>query len=344
MKIHNFALIFIIFFLAAVIRTDITIGKLKSIENEREELTASLDSAAMDAANFLAQTGTYGTNSINKDEVIATFLTSLYSSLGIISDQAAQTELEMYMPVMLLCDSDGYYVYYYDEYKGNDGYTYTARRWSEKMPYFYKDNDFIYRFTLMDTLDLYDRNDLLLTSEDVLTINYHEIQKGDEYKEFRSKNKNSILLNDEAYNLVKKGAIISQLEKTLACFTSMHNEIARKNGITYNFSFPSGDEKEWGNYMDDVNLLVVFQGYPYGAGRNYTYNKIASAGANLIRKPIYYIEKKSWYYLAHRAGCPKLTESTSVLEETFDSLEECAKYGAYCCDCIDHGARVPDIK
>ena len=44
--------------------------------------------------------------------------------------------------------------------------------------------------------------------------------------------------------------------------------------------------------MDDVNLHVVFQGYPYGSDGNYTYNKIASAGAGIIRKPSYYVEEK----------------------------------------------------
>ena len=344
MKVHHFALLFLVFFLAAVIRTDIAIGKLKSIENEREELTASLDSATVDAVSSLAKFGTYGTNSINKDVVVDTFLTSLYSSLGIISDREKQKEFEMYIPVILLCDSDGYYAYYNEEYKGADGYTYTGRKWSEKMPYYYKDNDFIYRFNLTDTVGLYDINGLLPTAEKLLTINYHELQKEDIYKDFRGKHKDCILLNDEVFALARKGAIVSQLEKVLSYYTSKYNEIARKNGITYNFSFPSGDEKEWADYMDDVNLLVVFQGYPYGAGRNYTFNKIAAAGANLIRKPIYYIEKKSWFYLAHKAGCPKLAASTTVLDESFDNLEECAKYGAYCCECIDHAARVPDIK
>lgn len=120
--------------------------------------------------------------------------------------------------------------------------------------------------------------------------------------------------------------------------------IASHNGITYTFSFPAGNSEEWASYMDDLNLMVVFQGYPYGPNHDYTYNKVVSVGANIARAPVYYIEQKSWYYLAHIKGCVKIAESSTLLEETFDSIEDCAKIGAYCCECIEHGARVPVIR
>lgn len=345
MKIYHFVLLFFLFFIVAVLKLDIDTGKLKSIENEKTELNISLDTATTDTIHYLAKTGAYGTNSINKREVVNTFLISLYTSLGIISDTAAQEEMEMYIPVILLCDTDGYYVYYYDEYNAADGYTYTKRKWSEKMPYYYKDSDFIYRFTLTDMVYLYDVNHLLSSDSETLELDYHEIQKESDYETFRNKHSDCILLHDEAYEIAKKGAITRQLEDVIAYYTSRHNKIAQKNGITYTFSFPSGDKGKWANYMDDVNLLVVFQGYPYGADRNYSYNKIACAGANVMKKGLYFVEKKGWYYLAHKEGCPKLQESTTVLEETFESLEECAKIGAYCCDeCIEYGARAPNLK
>jgi hypothetical protein len=144
MKVYHYALLFLIFFLAVIIKTDISMGKLKSIENERTELTDKLNTATSDAVEYLASSGVYGGNSINKDELLTTFLTSLYSSMGIVSDASAQTEIEMYIPVILLCDYDGYYVYYYDKYIAEDGYTYSQRKWSEKMPYYYEDSYFIY--------------------------------------------------------------------------------------------------------------------------------------------------------------------------------------------------------
>lgn len=341
MKVFHYALLFLIFFLAVIIKTDISIGKLKAIENERTELTRKLTAATSDAVGYLATSGVYGANSIKRDELIDRFFTSLYASMGIISDANAQAELEMYIPVILLCDYDGYYLYYYDTFTAEDGSTYSKRTWSEKMPYYYKDDYFIYRFTLSDMIYLYDINNLLVLPEEVIEADCHEFQKDDRYELFKLQHAEHFLFDDEKFKLTKKEAIINQLEKVLSHYTSRHNAIARQNGISYSFSFPSGFEDEWAGYMDDLNMLVVFQGYPYGVDRDYTFNKIASAGGNIIKKPLYFVEKKGWYYLAHIKGCPELEDSTTLLEETFDSIEACARIGAYSDDCIEYGARLP---
>lgn len=348
MKIYHFVLLFIIFFAVIIIKTDFRTGELKDLKNEKAKLTTSLNTAVSDAINCLASSGTHGLNSINKDEVSNTFFSSLFSSLGIISDVNAQAEIELYIPVMLLCDSDGYYVYYFDEYIGADGYAYSKRIWSEKQPYYYTDDNFIYTFTLLDIVSLYDKKGLLVEGGGKVTLDYHELKTEELYAAFRQKFSDSFMLNNEEFKHARKEAIINRLEEVLAYYTSRHNAIASRNGITYTFSFPDGQEEEWAAYLNDVSLLVVFQGYPYGKNNDYTYNKIASAGANIIKKPQYYVEQKSWYCLAHIAGCEKLDESSSVqgvtvLEETFDTLEECARLGAYCCECIEHGPRVPDI-
>lgn len=342
MKIHHFILIFLVFFFAMTLKTDLSIGQLKNLQNEKSELHRSLDTATSDAITFLAKADSYGTNSINKDKVVSNFFTSLYASLDMISDKNAQLELEMYIPVILLCDTDGYYVYYYDEFKASDGFTYTERKWSEKMPFYYRDANFVYRFTLTNMIYIYDSSHLL-SSENVIVTDYKEIQTNPQYDTFRSQYSKSFLLNDEAFKLTRKGAILNQLEEVLAYYTSRHNTIAKQNGITYTFSFPSNKRGEWAGYIEDVNLTVVFQGYPYGRGRNYVFNKISSSGADVIKRKGYYVEKKGWYHLTHKQGCPLLAESIMVLEETFSSLEECAKIGAYCCECIENGSRVPDL-
>lgn len=344
MKIYHFALLFIIFFLGAVIKTDISIGRLKAIENDKNEIEIGLSSATSDAVSYLSKTGSYGGSSINKEEVLNTFFSSLYSSMGIISDPSAQAELEIYIPVILLCDLDGYYVYYYDEYRGADGNTYVERTWSDKMPYSLEDDYFIYRFTLTDKVYLYDKNSIFAYSNPVIDINYKDFQTASEYADFRANYSDCIMLNDEDFVLARKSAIINKLEDVLAYYTSRHNIIASRQGITYSFSFPEGRTDEWAGYIDDVNILVVFQGYPYGPDNNYTYNKVASSGGNIAKNAKYYVEKKSWYLLAHTGSCEKLMESTTLLEETFDTIEECAYLGAYCCECIEHGARVPELK
>lgn len=344
MKLYHIALIFLLFFFAAVIKTDVKIGNLKGMMNEKAQLQSSLDSAVSDAVGFLASSGNFGTNTIDKEGVVSTFFHSLYAAMGIMEDEASRTEVEAYIPVILLCDVDGYYVYYYDEIPDESGRMCLERRWSEKMPYFYEDQYFRYRLTLTDHIIINDIHNLLEEELSIEEIDCHEFRSSETYKDFRKQYKDCFLQYDETYEHTRKGAIINQLENILAYYTSRYNMIARQNGITYHFSFPSGQTDKWAQYMDDVNLVVVFQGYPYGLDKNYIFNKVSSASANIIKKTVYYVEQKSWYFLAHKADCPKLMNNGNILDDTFDSLEECAKMGAYCDECIDHGARAPEIK
>jgi len=209
------------------------------------------------------------------------------------------------------------------------------------MPYSYEDEYFIYRFTLTDMVYVYDKHNLLKEEDKVLYTDYKELAKNPAYEELRIKYKDCILFNEYNFETVKKAAIINKLEEVMAYYTARHNLIASRHGITYTFSFPYGRNNEWADYMEDVNLLVIFQGYPYGPERDYRYNKILSAGANVAKKPKFYVEEKSWYKLVHKQGCEKIKKSVTLLEETFDSIEECVRLGAYCCECIEHGARVP---
>jgi hypothetical protein len=345
MKLYHMSIIFLIFFITVVIKTDLNIGKMEQMEQEKAVLTESLYTAVSDAIRSVSDSGRYGGNSINKKELIDTFFSSLYSSLGILSDRNKQIELELCIPVILLCDYDGFYIYYYDEYKDRYGNSDTKRIWSEKVPYYYQDEDFIYRFTLTDIIGIYDVNKRFTNApQKLFEIDYHEVQTEELYRSYRLNHANSFLLKDEAYKLTKKTAIITQLEQILSYYTFEHNSIARQNGISYRFSFPPGQGEEWTRYMDDVNILVVFQGYPYGADGDDTFNKIASSGANILKRPVYYIEKKSWYQLAHKEDCEKLKGNTNVLEEPVDSLQECAKLGAYFDDCIKHYPRAPELK
>lgn len=342
MKIYHFAIIFIVFFMASVIKTDVSVGKLKAIENEKRRIASALSSAVSDAANCMSGTGGYGQNAVKRDEVVTVFFSSLYSSLGIVSDYAAQADMEWYIPVILICDTDGYYVYHYDEYRASDGGTYIERAWSEKLPYAYEDEHFIYRFTLTDMVYVYDKNNLLGTAP-LIEANYKEFQVNPEYAAFRVNHKDCIMLDDEKYGLVRKDAIISELEEAMGYYTSRHNIIAAGHGITYSFSFPDNNQEEWAKYLGDLAIVVVFQGYPYGPGAYFTYNRIASAGAGTGRRTKYFLEQKSWYYLAHMQDCDRLHGNEMILDETFDSIEECARYGAYCCECIRHGARAPKL-
>lgn len=329
-----------------MVTTDVTTNNLKAIIDNRDQIDHNLDTALDDGVTKLAEVDDNNNIIINKDAVVNSFFMSLYSTFAVISDKENQEKLNLYVPVITVMQEDGYYIFYSDEFKGSDGCSYVANRWSEKFPFYYEDSDFIYRFTLGDVIHIYDKNNLLSGGSDIVSysMDYHDFQTDSAFAAFRTARPSSFLLNDELYNLIRKGTIMNCLENSMAYYTSRHNRIASLNGITYNFSLPSVNEEEWEAYLNDIGMFVVFQGYPFGNGIGETYNKVAAAGAKVTKNEVYYIEQKGWYFIYHRSSCSGLLKSGIILrDEPFYDPQECVKLGSYQCPvCFQNGIYAPD--
>jgi hypothetical protein len=347
LKLHHFVLVFAIITLSVIVITDIKTNNLEAIIENKEQIKRNINTAIDDGITELAEVDERNSISIDKNAAVNSFFMSLYSVFGVIEDKEAQEKLNFYVPVIAVTMENGYSIFYSDEYTGTDGYTYVAKRWSEKFPYYFEDEDFIYGFTLGNIVNLYDKNNLLGggTSQYVYELDYHDIQTKDEFASFREERPGSILLNNENFDLVRKQTILDCLEASMAYYTSRHNKIAQQSGITYSFNLPAISEDEWAPFLNDVSMFVVFQGYPYGTGDGENYNRVAAAGAKVTKREAYFIEQKGWYLIYHKEDCPELKKEGIILwdEPLYDQLD-CAKKGCYQCPvCFKNGIHAPDI-
>jgi hypothetical protein len=346
MKIYHFILIFAIIALTLIVRIDINTSNFKAVVKNKEQIDRNIDTAVDDGVTSLVQVDVNNAIVVNKDAAVNSFFISLNSSFGTLSDVAQKDKLNLYVPVVLVTVEDGYYVFYSDIYTQPDGKKYVSKRWSEKFPYYYEDKDFVYGFTMGDVVTLYDKNNLLdpSGSSTVFQMDYHDLSTDEEYVTFRTARPDSILLSDD-FLTVRKNTMISGIEDTMAYYTSRHNSIAQQAGITYNFSLPSVNEDEWEEYLDNIGMFVVFQGYPYGEGSGETYNRIASAGAKVSKNDVYYLEQKGWYLVYHRSNCPELQAEDGIIfrDEPYYSISSAAAKGAYACPvCNQNGAFAPN--
>ncbi len=345
MKLHHFIIVFVIVMLAVIVLLDIRTDNFKAVASNKEQIDKNLDTALDDGAANLVEVDQRKNIIVNKDAAVKSFFLSLDSAFGLMADKKGQEKLNQYIPVITVTTEDGYYVFYSDEYAGSDGYTYVAKRWSEKFPYYYEDDDFIYGFTLGDILTLYDKTGILGEASAIINLDYHDLINNPEYAFFRAERPDSFLLDPDSFELIRKGKIADYIEKTLGYYTSRHNKIAAEYGITYNFALPGINDNEWAKYLDDVSMFVVFQGYPYGSQTGEFYNRFASAGAKVSKKEEYYVEQKGWYRVYHRASCPEQNKDGLLFtDEPFYNVEACVSLGAYACpECIPNGIYAPDI-
>lgn len=330
-----------------MILADIKSRENRMVLQEVKSLNKAFDTAIDNAASYLVQAAPNRELILNKEEAVSQFFNTLYAGMGIMSDKSSKDIMDGYIPVIIVTAEDGYYVNYSDTYKEGE-YTFYSKRFSEKKPYYYEDENFIYGFTLGDMLTLYDKNKTLQASTEIRThyLDYHELQTSDTYKDFKNKYRNHFLLNEESFQLVRKQSIISSIEKSIAYYINKHNLIATNYGISYQFTLPIIDNSEWVRSMDYPSMFILFQGHPVGTGMD-RYNRFSFAGAKIRKSEVYYLEQKSWYYLYHKDGCTELHKDTYTIDKLNPYYDEkdCIIQGAYACElCITTGARVPDYK
>lgn len=346
MKLYHFILIFIILAIGVTSILNIKTDNLKAATEDRKQIDRNLNTAVDDGVAAFVRLDDNNRVIIDKDDAINSFFISLAASFGVLEDQETKRKLDLYVPVVVATVDDGYYIFYSSTYQGSDGKTYVKKHWSEKFPFYYEDDDFVYSFTLGDTVTLYDKKSMLdpTGEQKMYTTDYHDIQTGDEYAVLRTTRPSNFLLSDETFTELKNGRMENSIQDTMAYYTSQHNRIAAQYGITYNFTLPFTERGTWEEYLSRNSLFVVFQGYPYGEGSGEFYNRIASAGAKISKNDVFYLEQKGWYYIYHRSACPLLNGAgLFFLDEPYYTVESCVKEGAYACpECSANGVYAPD--
>ncbi len=312
MKLTNLAIIFFVIELTLITILDIRMNNLTAVSNRRIEYDKELDSAIEDGVMNLVEVDSKRNLVLNKDVAVNQFYESLFANFGVIGNGQAENKLKEYIPVILITDTDGFYINYSDTYVLN-GETLLGQKWTEKMPYAYQDGNLIYSFTLGTYVTLYNKST-------------NAIYEG-EYKDLAAQFPESIMTNDETFDTIRRNAIIGAIEQSMNYYINLYNKIASQFGITYQFWLPQIDKTDWYRTIDDISMLVVFQGYPYTPASMDTYNRYALGGARITKSKIYYITEENGLKYYHKAECPHVNVSGIA----YYTKEECALEGAYPC-------------
>lgn len=316
MKIINIALIFILVTICLIIPLDMKAQNISTINGKKINYDLAIESSVDDAVESLVEIDTNRNLVTNKEECINNLYQSLYANFSITSDATLQEKLRAYIPVVLLTDQDGYYLYYSEIHKNSSDEKIIEQQWTEKKAYVYKDDRYIYSFTLNDYLKIYDKNTNQLTEG-----------KFEDLKEQFSNSK--VFESKEIFDEIRRKTIVNHIIDDMNYYINQHNRIAKHYGISYNFALPTIDKEVYYRTIDDISLFVFFQGYPYGISKD-RYNRYSFAGARVSKSHVYYIERNNddgkLYY--HRATCKKLKNKT----EQYYTKKECAQMGAFPCE------------
>lgn len=330
MKITNYVIIFMVIFLVAIFGIDKRVSNYTVLSNKKAQYNRNLDRAVDDALEHLVETDDGAVLKLNKEDCVDNFYRSLNASFGALDSPSMQEMLKLYTPVIALTVEDGYYIHYLDLVDGK-----AIPKWTPKKPYMWKTSNYVVNFTFGTDVTVYitggsrayhgDYRDL---KELYPAIDPNTGATNTEHTKLANMLEHSALAKADTFDEQRRNSIISCLMKDMTYYMNQHNDVASGYGFQYVFRLPESAMDSAARTVDDISLLVIFQGYPYGTGINDTYNKIAVGGARLMKDNHYKLMKDEngiVYY--HKNSCGLAFDSDYSL---FTRLE-CVREGALPC-------------
>lgn len=268
MRLTNVVIVVTLLFLCFLVLDDVRTNDLKAIANAQSKLNNVLDNATADAMIHSIEIDSGRARIINKDDIVKQFFNSLYINLDIMEQPSLKNKINGFIPVMAIVDDDGFYIRYMNEMSVK-GERLCVPTFTEKIMYSKIYGGYKVNYTLNDYVYITD-----LSTEEIVEGNYHDLQNCYPV---------SFFVNDSEYDEERRNVIISRLTETITEYINKHNYIAHHFGIQYHFILPKIEKEEWYRTIDNISLVVFFQGYPYGGGTRGYYNRVSIGGAR-VRK------------------------------------------------------------
>lgn len=279
MKHINLSIVFVLIMLSVFLILNQKTDTVTAITKLQIQYNNAIDNAVDDAFLQVVDQDSIESVSIDFADVTDSFLRYLAWNLGLDTESQRAKSLSNYVPVIAYIVHDGVYMAY-QKFNGETEMSEqlghldilewnTSIEISEWIPFEKTTDTYQIQYTLTDYIRIINQE----TKEE------WEGYYGDLLEQF-----SSVLPNTkEEFDKERRLIIINCITKSMNTYIENHNTIAKHYGINYQFSLPYIEKEEWYRTVDDISMLVLFQGYPYGNDTLGYYNRMAFGGAR-VRK------------------------------------------------------------
>lgn len=260
MRPASFGIVFAMLFLCFATISDHGTAALQEISFLRINYNNCLDSAIEDAMTESVEIDNGRQVRLNKEEVVDSFFTAMAVNFDAMENSGRRELLKACVPVIAFVERSKVTFFYDFLNEGN-----TREVWFEK-----KWKDFRIYFTLTDYIRVEN-----METGDALEGDFHDIGKVYDIPFFQEES----WFYEEQKRLTRE-VLLENLEEIV----KEHNVAVKRLGIQYRFFLPVIKDEEWYREIDQISMLVLFQGYPYGSHTIGYYNRMAIGGAEIKKK------------------------------------------------------------
>lgn len=294
MKHINLSIVFAMLLLILFTIVNQRIQSVVTISNLQIHYNTAIDNAVEDTLMQAVDMDSSEYHTIDFAKVTTTFLHYFSWNMGLEANSMKGRLLSNYIPVITYVTQDGYYIAHHSEvdllsesgeckeesaYNSNRNWNPSEwNEWTENSQITVSDKKLFYEeyhnYTIQYTLNDYVRITDKITGE-VTEGMYQDVSlvlPG--------------ILPEEAslFERERRRVVIDCISTSMNEYITNYNQIAEQYGIQYQFTLPTIEKEDWYRTIDDISMIVLFQGYPYGNHIIGQYNRVALGGARLRKK------------------------------------------------------------
>jgi len=254
-----------------------------SIKNR--QYTSYLASATTDAASEMASE-TKEANTLpyksSREKVVNTFFSSLAINFG-YDTKEDMTKLRMYVPVIAMIDTDGYYVAYNKDFMSADGVPSlesaitTINTWTAVKPHL------TVRYYLGNKVDITTNNGKFIS--DTYANVYSEIKKLNKnggYSLYQSELEALGFNDKDKFEHYRNETIIQDIQDKVEYYINNQNKVAAALQPEYIFEMPLTKTDDWVRVLENPTVIAFMQGVRISDSKRYL--NIYSLGGGEVKR------------------------------------------------------------
>ena len=273
MKLVDYGILLVIIATILFVPLDIAQRELNAYSSYEIQYHEKMDNAIDDALFFMVENDDFSQVKWNREECIKGFYQSFYGNFGMTRDPAGQQKIRKHLPLIGVIELNRISIAY--QYPSNkDGEVLLEDAWTEYRPYQYEQDGYYYEFfigNLKDWIKIY-------------FPEQRQWQEGFRLDLAKIDKEVSWIADEEQFDRVRRHTVIQTIKKEMQKVINQYNFIGNQYGYQYEFYLPEIEKQDWCKTVDDMGIIVLFQGYPVDSVLDYTYSRFIYAGARTYKE------------------------------------------------------------
>lgn len=269
----DYSLLFAMIMVALYMPVQIAEQEMIAYSRYEIQYHEKLDNAIDDGLFDIVERDTYEEVVFNREEVLERFYRSFYGNFGVPNTSLAKTRIRQHLPLIGIVDQNKISIAYQKPVQ-KDGQWELVDAWTDDAFYEYQEGGILYQFQLGSAKDK------------VRVLFYGQTTWIEGLRKDLAQQDSRLywLSDDKRFEQIRRNTILTVLKEQMMQISNFYNSIGNQWGFQYEFYLPDVEQETWCRTIDDIGMVVLFQGYPVEGTLGKTYTRFVYSGARTYKK------------------------------------------------------------